>query len=182
MRISLNIFFFKACPFSEWPQKYLGKCRNILPVTGAASLILPDMTYWGSSHTDFLSAVGLRAKHPHILHHLEWDFQRFFFFFLNVCSARRCCELAADRIFLEGRYIWEGNGKLKCNMVPWEAAGSGAPDICTGRWRGRRCGVSTETFLPVDFGASVNLVDNNCEKSFSWWLSSRDIIEPKPRT
>lgn len=45
MRISLNIFFFKACPFSEWPQKYLGKCRNILPVAGAASLILPDMTY-----------------------------------------------------------------------------------------------------------------------------------------
>lgn len=74
MGISLSS---RACPFwmaseiSEEVQKYL-------PVAGAAFLILLDMTYWGSSHSDFfLSLVGRQAKHSDILHDLEWDFQVF---------------------------------------------------------------------------------------------------------
>lgn len=73
MRISLS---FKACPF--WMASEISwEEQKYLLVARAASLILLDMTYWGSSHSDFLSLVGLQAKHSYILHDLEWDFQVF---------------------------------------------------------------------------------------------------------
>lgn len=71
MGISLS---FKACPF--WMASEISwEVQKYLPVARAASLILLDTTFWGSSHSDFLSLVGRQAKHSYILHDLEWDFQ-----------------------------------------------------------------------------------------------------------
>lgn len=73
MRIKLN---FKACPF--WMASEISReVQKYFLVAGAASLILLDMTYWGSSHCDFQSLVGLQATHSYILSILEWDFQVF---------------------------------------------------------------------------------------------------------
>lgn len=63
-------------PEISWEvQKYLLVAR-------AASLILLDTTYCGSSQCDFLSLVGLQEKHPHIFSPTLSGILRL----LNVCA------------------------------------------------------------------------------------------------
>lgn len=124
MRIKLSFktcLFWMASEISWEVQKYLLGAR-------AASLILLDMTYWGSSHSDFLSLVGLQVKHAYILHNPEWDFQVF------KCM---CCEevlwIGYGQDFKKAD-IWKENGKPKCNVVSQEVERTGTPDAWTGRW------------------------------------------------